>query len=78
MYGVWNTVAKEWQFGIQQPTKNKARKELFRKIGYDAYKWRFEVKHIEGWNGWLKHLERKKDQHENAYTSSLRRKSGSH
>lgn len=43
-WGVWNGLKREWQFGIDEPTKRKAGKKLFEKIGKDAYKWRFEVK----------------------------------
>lgn len=45
-YGIWNSIQKEFQFGIDEPTIEKARKKLFKKIGYDSYKWRFEVKEI--------------------------------
>ena len=38
---------KEFQFGIDEPTIKKARQKLFKKIGYDSYKWRFEVKEIK-------------------------------
>ena len=31
-YGVWNTKKKEFQFGICEPSKTKARKKLFEKI----------------------------------------------
>lgn len=46
MYGIWNTIKKEFQFGIKEPTKQRAQKKLFNKIGYDSYKWRFEVRKI--------------------------------
>lgn len=46
-YGVWNTVKKEFQFGINEPSKAKATKKLFRKIGKDAYKWRFEIRRLK-------------------------------
>lgn len=46
LYGVWSTVSKKFVFGIQAPSKTKARKELFKAIGTDAYKWRFEVRKI--------------------------------
>lgn len=46
MYGIWNSVAKEFQFGICEPTKKKAI-QLFNKIGRDAYKWRFEVRKLD-------------------------------
>ena len=46
MYGIWNDVKKEFQFGICEPTERKAIKKLFEKIGKDAYKWRFEAKKL--------------------------------
>ena len=45
-YGIYNTVKKEFQFGIKEPSKTKAWNKLFEKIGNDARKWRFEVKEI--------------------------------
>lgn len=45
-YGIYNTVAKEFQFGICEPSKRKAIDKLFSKIGKDAYKWRFEVRKV--------------------------------
>ena len=47
MYGIWNAIKKEFQFGICELTKRKAWQKLFSKIGKDAYKWRFEVKEIK-------------------------------
>ena len=47
MYGIYNTIKKEFQFGIKEPSKSKAQKKLFEKIGKDAYKWRFEVREIK-------------------------------
>jgi len=44
IYGIYNTVAKEFQFGIKESTKKKAYGRLFKKIGHDAKKWRFEVR----------------------------------
>lgn len=46
MFGVYNMRKKEFQFGIAEPSKKKARQKLFDKIGKDAYKWRFEIKKI--------------------------------
>ena len=46
-YGVWNTKKKEFQFGICEPSKTKARKRLFEKIGKDAYKYRFQIKELK-------------------------------
>lgn len=48
MIGVYNTVAKKFQFGISKPTVELARRALFDKIGKDAYKWRFEYRTIPG------------------------------
>ena len=45
-YGIWNTIHKEFQFGISEDTPQKAEKKLFQKIGHDARKWRFEVRVI--------------------------------
>lgn len=47
MYGIYNTVAKEFQFGIKESSKRKAWQKLFEKIGDDARKWRFVVKEIK-------------------------------
>lgn len=47
MYGIWNDWKKEFQFGIREPTKAKASKKLFKRIGKDAYKWRFEIREIK-------------------------------
>ena len=47
IYGIYNTKAKCFQFGIKEPSKNKARQKLFDKIGDDARKWRFEVREIK-------------------------------
>lgn len=46
MYGIWNNIRKEFQFGIAEPTKQKAQRKLFQRIGYDSYKWRFEIRRI--------------------------------
>ena len=46
MYGIWNNIKKEFQFGIKEETKQKAQNKLFKKIGYDSYRWRFEVRRI--------------------------------
>ena len=45
-WGIYNTMQKEFQFGIDEISKRKASNKLFRKIGYDAYKWRFEVRRL--------------------------------
>lgn len=48
IYGIYNTKQKVFQFGIREPSKNKARQKLFDKIGNDARKWRFKIKEIKG------------------------------
>ena len=48
VYGIYNTRAKKFQFGIKEPSKSKAWKKLFDMIGDDARKWRFEVREIKG------------------------------
>ena len=45
-YGVYNTVAKQFQFGISEPSKTKAENKLKDKIGHDAKKYRFEIRKI--------------------------------
>ena len=46
MYGIYNTMKHEFQFGICEPSKTKASKKLFDKIGKSDYKWRFEIKKL--------------------------------
>ena len=46
MYGVWNSQKKEFVFGIQEESKNKALKKLQDRIGNDARKWKFVPKAI--------------------------------
>ena len=46
-YGVYNIRRKEFQFGICEPSKRKATDALFKKIGKDAYKWRFEIRELK-------------------------------
>jgi len=46
MYGVYNNVSKEFQFGIRGQTKEEVLKKLVDKIGKDAHKWRFEIKEL--------------------------------
>lgn len=41
-YGIWNCVAKKFQFGICEDTPMLAEARLFQKLGEDAKKWRFE------------------------------------
>ena len=40
-YGIFNTKAKCFQFGISEDTPMLAKAKLFQKIGKDALKWRF-------------------------------------
>lgn len=51
LYGVYNKQKKEFQFGIKEPSKKKARQKLFDKIGNDARKWRFEIREIKQMKG---------------------------
>lgn len=46
-YGIWNSVKKQFQFGIAEDTPMLAEARLFQKIGQDARKWRFEVRRIK-------------------------------
>ena len=41
-YGIWNSVSKQFQFGICEDTPMLAEARLYQKIGDDAKKWRFE------------------------------------
>ena len=45
-YGIWSSTSKSWVFGIYAPTKELAYEALFKRIGKDAYKWRFTAKLI--------------------------------
>ena len=47
LYGIYSTVSKKFVFGIQEPSKTKANKKLFKRIGKDAYKYRFEVRKLK-------------------------------
>lgn len=47
MYGIYNTKTKEFQFGICEPSKKKARNKLYSKIGEDCRKPRFVVKELK-------------------------------
>lgn len=51
LFGVYNTQTRKFCFGITEPSKTKARKKLFDRIGTDAYKWRFEIRKIKNKNG---------------------------
>lgn len=41
-YGIWNAVAKRFQFGISEDTPMLAEARLYQLLGDDAKKWRFE------------------------------------
>lgn len=41
-WGIWNTVKKEFQFGISEDTPMLAEARLYQKIGDDARRYRFE------------------------------------
>lgn len=46
-YMIYNSMQKEYQFlSICERSIKAARKKLFKLIGYDSYKWRFEVKKV--------------------------------
>lgn len=47
-YMVYNTMKKCFQFpSICVTTEKGANTLLFKKIGYDSYKWRFEIRKVE-------------------------------
>lgn len=43
-YGIYNTKAKQFQFGISEDTPMLAQARLHQIIGDDAKKWRFEAR----------------------------------
>ena len=45
-WGIYNTVKKEFQFGICENSPKLAEEKLFQKIGDNARKWRFVAKPI--------------------------------
>lgn len=46
-YMIYNSMQKEYQFlRICEKSIKAARRKLFKLIGYDSYKWRFEVKKV--------------------------------
>lgn len=45
-YGIYNTSAKKFQFGISEDTPMLAEARLCQKIGDDARKWRFVAKRL--------------------------------
>lgn len=40
-WGVWNSVRKQFQFGIKEDSPCQAHRKLFKRIGYDSLKYRF-------------------------------------
>ena len=47
-YMIYNTLKKEFQFpSICETTEKGANTILFKKIGYDSKKWRFEIRKVE-------------------------------
>ncbi|MFR5739543.1 MAG: hypothetical protein ACLUEC_10220 [Coprococcus sp.] len=46
-YGIYNTQAKKFQFGICEDTQMLAEARLAQKIGDDAKKWRFVAKRLK-------------------------------
>lgn len=48
VYGVYSVVSKKFVFGIAEPTKRMAWSRLYEKIGKDAYKWRWQVRKVDG------------------------------
>ena len=53
-WGIWNSVAKCFQFGISEDTPMLAEARLYQKIGDDAKKWRFEVRQLPKEEVWEK------------------------
>lgn len=53
-YGIYNTLRKEFQFGISEDTPLLAEARLMQKIGDDARKWRFETRRIPDKKGDVK------------------------
>ena len=49
-YGIYNTKARCFQFGISEDTPMLARAKLLQKIGKDALKWRFEPRRLPSKN----------------------------
>lgn len=48
MYGVWNSMKKEWQFqNCNSETEQDVWEKLSKRIGYDSLKYRFEVLDID-------------------------------
>lgn len=48
VYKVFNNIKKEYQFpSICEKSRKIAEKKLFKLIGNDAYKWRFEIRKVK-------------------------------
>lgn len=45
-YGIWNTVTKQFQFGICEPSKTKAENRLIDRIGHNAKKYHCDGRRI--------------------------------
>lgn len=45
-YGIWNSVAKRFQFGICEPSPRLAEERLRELISHDSKKYRFEAKRL--------------------------------
>lgn len=45
-WGIWNSMKKEFQFGICEDSPMLAEARLFYKIGDDARKYRFEIRQL--------------------------------
>ena len=50
-WGIWNSMKKEFQFGIAEDTPMLAEARLFQKIGDDARKYRFEIRQLPNTKG---------------------------
>lgn len=42
-WGIWNSIKKEFQFGIKEKSPMLAEEKLFEKIGWNAAKYRFKA-----------------------------------
>ena len=42
-----NFITTKKNFNLEYQNQQKAQNKLFKKIGYDSYKWRFEVRKIQ-------------------------------
>lgn len=51
-WGIWNSVAKCFQFGISEDTPMLAEARLYQKLGDDARKWRFEARQLPKEDTW--------------------------